>query len=159
MKNFLENLIENLNEINTLDFATLTCGGNGVPSVTITGGKKVTKTISFTKVLSEKLALEDTVDILLLNKGSIIIGKSLDVEQAKSFELCNDDGKKIIYSAGLVQVLTKVASLDFTARTSYSFREVKFDDVDGKTIATVDLTEPFNVKKMSSVSHEEEQNA
>ena len=68
MQNFLETLLENLDEINSYDFSDFTYGGNSIPSVTITGGKKVTKSVNFTKALSEKLDLIDSVEILFLKK-------------------------------------------------------------------------------------------
>ena len=142
MQNFLETLLENLDEINSYDFSDLSYGGNSIPSLTVTGGKKVTKSINFTKALSEKLGLTDSVEILLLKKGSIVVAAHLGIEQAKKFSLCDDDGKKIIYNASLVQILAKIGNLDYSERTSYSFREIKYDDVNGKTVATIDLTSP-----------------
>lgn len=142
MQNFLETLLENLDEINSFDFSDLTCGGNSIPSVTVTGGKKVTKSVNFTKALSEKLGLDDSVEILLLKKGSIVVAAHLGIEQAKKFSLCDDDGKKIIYNASLVHILAKLGNLDYSERTSYSFREITYDDIEGKTVATIDLTSP-----------------
>ena len=144
MQNFLEKLLENLDEINSYDFSDFSYGGNSIPSLTITSSKKkkVTKSVSFTKALSEKLDLTDSIEILFLKKGSIVVGDHLGIEQAKKFSLCDDDGKKIIYNANLVQILTTLGNLDYSERTSYSFREIKYDDVDGKTVATIDLTSP-----------------
>ena len=142
MQNFLETLLENLDEINSYDFSSLSYGGNSIASLTITGGKKVTKSVNFTKALSEKLDLSDSVEILFLKKGAVVVGAHLGIEQAKKFALCDDDGKKIIYNASLVQILAALGNLDYSERTSYSFREIRYDDVGGKTVATVDLTCP-----------------
>ncbi len=143
MTNYLNDLLENLDDIDVFDFAGLSHGGNSIPSMTIVNSKKNGKRLTFSKALSQKLGLTDSVDILLLKKGTIVIAGNIDIEQAEAFDLCDDEGRKIIYHAELVKKLASLGKLDFDDRTSYSFRNISFDQHGDTEIATIDLTKPL----------------
>lgn len=78
-----------------------------------------------------------TLDVLPLpDDGVLLMSKELPFAATSTVKLSGRE-KKVAYSAPLVQMLTSMFSLDFTARTSMAFNEVEFDDLNGVLVAAV----------------------
>ena len=52
-----------------------------------------------------------------------------------------------MYSAGLVESLTEIFELDYTNKTSMSFRHIEIDDSDKSVIAIVEIKK-FEVEEL-----------
>ena len=97
------------------------------------------KRLSFTKGLAEPLGLEETVDIFpLVDEGVVLIASRLDFEGVSSGKVCGE-GKKISYSAPLVEMIVSAFNLDYSACSSKSFDSISFDEIDGIKVAAVKI--------------------
>ena len=113
--------------------------GVGTYSVNIVNNKNG-KRVSFTKALVVKLGLTDSVDIVVLEEdNTILIGRNLPFEEAKTTYKLSGDDKKLIYNSTLIQELTEIFSLDFGGKTSKSFTEITFNIDDSGVMAAVVL--------------------
>ena len=113
--------------------------GVGTYSVNIVNNKN-SKRVSFTKALVAKLGLTDSVDIVVLEEDdTILIGRNLPFEEAKTTYKLSGDDKKLIYNSTLVQEFTEIFSLDFGGKTSKSFTEITFNVDDNGVMAAVVL--------------------
>ena len=113
--------------------------GVGTYSVNIVNNKNG-KRVSFTKALVAKLGLTDSVDIVVLEEDhTILIGRNLPFEEAKTTYKLSGDDKKLIYNSTLIQELTEIFSLDFGGKTSKSFTEITFNTDDSGVMAAVVL--------------------
>lgn len=93
--------------------------------------------MTISKSLAKKLALTDTLSVLPMSEdGVVLFAKELPFAATSTVKLSGKE-KKIVYSAPLVQMLTAEFGLDFSDRTSMSFNEVDFDDLNGITVAAV----------------------
>ena len=100
------------------------------------------KRLTFSKALSEKLGLGETVDILpIIDDGVLLVSANLPFEAASKGAV-NKDERKICYAAALVALVTESFKLDFTRRTSMSFSDITVEDYEGETIAIVSIKEP-----------------
>lgn len=97
------------------------------------------KRLSFTKGLAEPLGLKETVDIFpLVEEGVILIASRLALEGVSSGKVCGE-GKKISYSAPLVEMIVNAFELDYNACSSKSFDNISFEDFDGVKVAAVKI--------------------
>lgn len=112
-------------------------GGSNVYSVGIVNSHDNGKRMTVSKGLAKKLDLTATLDVLPLpDDGVLLMSKELPFAATSTVKLSGRE-KKVAYSAPLVQMLTSMFSLDFTARTSMAFNEVEFDDLNGVLVAAV----------------------
>lgn len=120
----------------TATVTTATTNGNAY-SVGIVNSIDNGKRVSISKSLAQKLALGDTLFVLpMAEDGVALLAKALPFDAASNVKL-SGSSKKIAYSAALVQLLTAEFGLDFSDRTSMSFNEVDFDNLNGVTVAAV----------------------
>jgi len=138
MINNYEELKEKANALRSNRLANMHCTSNGICSVNIVNNKNG-KRISFSKTLSMKLGLQNTIDIVAFeDDGVILLLKNLPHDDKSTFGLRGDD-KKIIYSAELVEILTEIFNLDFSTKTSRSFTNIS---INSDNIAEVRITAP-----------------
>ena len=72
-----------------------------------------------------------------ITSSGVILGI---IEGAHTFELKEIYQKKVIYSAGLVDKLTKKYKLNFSGKTSHSYQSVSYRTVDSHKLAYVKIT-------------------
>ena len=93
MLNNYESLKEKANALKNNRLANIHRASNGIYSVNIVNNKNG-KRISFSKMLSMKLGLQDTIDIVAFeDDGVILISKNLPHDDKSTFGLRGDDKK------------------------------------------------------------------
>lgn len=141
MLNNYESLKEKANALKNNRLANMHRTSNGIYSVNMVNNKNG-KRISFSKMLSMKLGLQDIIDIVAFeDDGVILISKNLPHDDKSTFGLRGDD-KKIIYNAELVETLTEIFNLDFSTKTSRSFTDISINADDAEPMAEVRITKP-----------------
>ena len=141
MINNYESLKERANALKNNRLTNMNRTSNGIYSVNIVNNKNG-KRISFSKMLSMKLGLQDTIDIVAFeDDGVILISKNLPHDDKSTFGLRGDD-KKIIYNAELVETLTEIFNLDFSTKTSRSFTDISINADDTMTMAAIKIAKP-----------------
>lgn len=111
----------------------------GEPCVlTIVKTDKFGKRISFANEVHEAIGSPDSVQIAV-NDDGIVIGATLP-GSTSSFKLRKNGKKPVIYAAGLVEEIAELFDLDFSdGRSSLSFREVEYIELDSQMVAFVPL--------------------
>ena len=100
------------------------------------------KRLTFSKSLSEKLGLIETVDILpMIDDGILLVSADLPFEAASTGTV-NKDEKKICYGAALVALVTESFKLNFTGKTSISFNDITIEDYEGHPVAFINIGKP-----------------
>ena len=133
-----ETLKEKAKALRNTRLANIHRANNGSCSMNMINCKNG-KRISFSKMLSIKLDLQDSVDIVELeDEGMILISKNLPYDFKSTYSLRGDD-RKIIYSSELVEVLTEIFNLDFGTKVSRSFTDITINTDDNTVIAAITL--------------------
>ncbi|RXT08850.1 hypothetical protein [Ammoniphilus sp. CFH 90114] len=91
------------------------------------------KRLTIAQDVLEVIGTQDDVQIAIVENG-IAIGSNLSVNNTKFF-LRKSGRKGVIYSSELVDELTELFELDFSEKTSISFAEVLYHDIDDQTAA------------------------
>ena len=100
------------------------------------------KRLTFSKALSKKLGLTETVDILpIIEEGILLVSADLPFEAASTGTV-NKDERKICYGAALVALVTESFKLDFTGKTSMSFSDISIEDYEGQPFAFINIGKP-----------------
>ena len=121
-----------------------TYAGNGKYSLGIVNSEGNGKRVSFSKALTAKLELTDTVYIVPLpDEGVLLISKEKLHSDATYGKLSGND-KKYCYSAGMVALLIESFKLDFEGHTSKAFGNIEIDDSDDIVYAVVTLSKPLS---------------
>lgn len=144
MKKFSD-YINELNKATITKVTSTTRVGNSVCSMGVvystTNGKRVT----FSKALSAKLELEDTIDVIPHSDAGVVhIGKNLKGLPGVSTCTLKGDDKKICYDAGLANILATEYGIDFKNHVSHSFQNIAFDVYNEAPMATVTLNKDIN---------------
>lgn len=111
----------------------------GKPGViTIISSEKYGRRLSFPKNIIQKLELEleEKVELTLKNK-KIYVGRR--IPNSSTYNLKKSGGRKIIYSAPLVEQILEINNLDFSNKTSQTFYNVNFLKFEDDIIAEFDL--------------------
>lgn len=99
------------------------------------------KRITLCKALVEYLGVDDKVCAMPAAEArKLVLGKSLPFQNAVELTL-HGEGKKTAYVASFVEVVTELFSLDFSTRTSCTFGDVTFDELEGVPVAIVTFPE------------------
>lgn len=101
--------------------------------VNSTNGKR----LSFSKSLCKALDLSGAVYILTVPEEGKMLVSNAPLSSKASKGLLSRADKKICYSAQLVNMVSCCFDLDFTSRTSMSFTDIDFDDVNDIKVAIV----------------------
>lgn len=138
-KNYLNDLLSDITDVDTFDFATSVRSGNGVPSFGIVNSSTNGKRVTLSTALTSALSITDEMYIMpIASKGIILISSAPIHPMAQHFDL-RGEASKVCYNASLVTDLTKKFHLDFSKRVSRSFRDVKFIPDTTPSIAEVRL--------------------
>ena len=113
--------------------------GSGKYSVSIVNSSGNGKRVTLSKALVEKLQLEGTVDILPVpSENAVMMGKTLSFPCTSQIEL-NSADKRTAYHANAVKVIVEAFGLDYSNKTSMSFNDIEFAEIDGVPIAVVNM--------------------
>lgn len=77
----------------------------------------------------------------VLNDEGIIFGKSLPGENT-NLPVKVGDSKFVVYSSGLIDLVTQQFNLNFEGKTSVSFSDFELLEFEGQIVAFVDLRNP-----------------
>ena len=97
------------------------------------------KRISFSKSIVSQLGIVDEIYLLPVKEANTLILAAQSIGSKSSVATLTGDGKKICYSAQLCKALVETFALNYEHATSLSFREIKFDTMDGKQVAIVTM--------------------
>lgn len=93
------------------------------------------KRFSISKSLAEQLQLTDSVYVIpSAATREVVIGKTLPFPSSAVCDL-KGSGKKICYSASVVELLTKVLKLDFSEHVSITSKQVNICEIEGMPVA------------------------
>ena len=93
------------------------------------------KRFSISKALAEQLQLTDSVYVMpSAATREVVIGKTLPFPSSKNCKL-KGDGKKLCYSASVVELLTKVLNLDFSLHVSITAKQINLCEIEGMPVA------------------------
>lgn len=111
-----------------------TIGETGVCTV-VNCLKNGNKRIVLASKLLKQLGEPTSVEIGIMPTG-IAIASSLPID-ANSFQIKKQGAKRVIYAGQLVNELVEEFNLDYSKRTSITFGEVQYEDVNGTCIAMI----------------------
>ena len=113
----------------------------GAYSVNIVCAKNNRKSLTLTKKLADALELSADVYITVYaDDGCIALSPAPIDENSAKFSFSNAKDH-IVYNANLVCFIAETFTLDYTGRTSMSFKNIKFGSVNGVRYAEVILSE------------------
>ncbi len=101
----------------------------GAYSVNLVYAKGSRKSLTLSKKLAEHLTLSTDVYITVYgNDGSIALSPTPIDDNSVQYSFSNNRDF-IIYNAALVQFIAETFALDYTSRTSMSFRDIKLGTI------------------------------
>ncbi len=155
MKKFTD-YINKLNNTTISKVASATRVGNSVCSMGVVYSTSNGKRVTFSKALSAKLELEDTIDVIPHSDAGVVhIGKNLKGLPGVSTCTLKGDDKKICYDAGLAHILATEYGVDFDNHVSHSFQDITFDVYNELPMATVVLNKDVNTTYETDEESEE----
>lgn len=126
-------------------------------SLNIVCAKNNRKSITLHKTIAEKLALDSNVYVTVYNTEGCIVLSPVAIDQNSVAYKFSNTISFIIYNAALVQFLAEIFELDYTQRTSISFRDIEFTTIGDTPVAIVTLKKI--VSPTTSTEEEEEEDA
>lgn len=97
--------------------------------------KNGNRRIAVAKEVLINIGNPEQVQVGIMPEG-LAIGEKLPIE-AHIFPVRALGAKKVLYAGALVSELTKEFNLDYSQRTSITFQEVVYDEVNGSKIALI----------------------
>ena len=141
-KDFFNKAFQSKKSISEVSSATsYTSNYEGKLSMTVVNSKNNGKRCTFSKALSKKLGLSDSIAIAIAPDDGLIFlaAKFPDVDEV--YSLSGED-KKICYNTSVVKNIAESFNLDYNNKTSHSFDDITFDTQDSVTVAAVKIIEP-----------------
>ena len=108
-------------------------------SLNIVCAKNNRKSITLHKKIAEKLALDSNVFVTVYNTEGYIVFSPVAINQNSVAYKFSNTISYIIYNAALVQFLAEIFELDYTQRTSISFRDIEFTTSGDTPVAIVTI--------------------
>lgn len=155
MNNSTEKVISLTSKKATRIPVTAQTSRGGAYSLNIVCAKGNRKSMSLSKKLAEKLALTSNVFVTVYDTEGHIALSNMAIDPDSAAYKFSNATDYIVYNAALVQFLAETFNLDYTQRTSISFRDIEFATSGDTPVAIVTL------KKMAppTTSTEEEEDA
>lgn len=155
MNNFAEKVISLTSKKATRIPATAQSSRGGAYSVNIVCAKGNRKSLTLSKKLAEKLALPENVFVTVYDtEGYIALSPAAIDPDSVAYKFSNATDY-IVYNAALVQFLAETFNLDYTQRTSISFRDIEFATSGDTPVAIVTLKKI--VSPITSTEEEKEE--
>lgn len=140
----IDNLKERLNKTTLPVVENVYTGGY---SFNVVYSENNGKRIAFSKALSAKLALEDEIELFPIpDENVLVVSKNLPDNRSIKCKLSGKD-KKIGYNSSAVKLIIDSFNLNFDSSTSKSFSNIKIDELDGVSIAQIEIREKNLVTK------------
>ena len=130
---------KSINEISATSSST--SGYVGTYSMTVVNSKTNGRRCTFSKALSKKLGLRDSIAIAIAPDDGLIFLASKFPDDDEIYSLSGED-KKICYNTSIVKNITEAFKLDYDKKTSRSFGDITFETHNGIIIAAVKIIEP-----------------
>lgn len=99
--------------------------------------KNGNKRIAIASKLLDAIGNPEKVKVGIMPNG-IAIAKKLPIK-ANEFPVKKLGAKKVIYAGALVEEITEEFKLDYSNRTSITFKKVEYDSVDGYKVALITI--------------------
>ena len=152
--NLFNKAFNNKKSINEMSAtSSSTSGYVGTYSMTVVNSKNNGKRCTFSKALSKKLGLRDSIAIAIAPDDGIIFLASKFPDDDEIYSLSGED-KKICYNTAIVKNITEAFKLDYDKKTSRSFGDITFETNNGIIIAAVKITEPIADNPSDSLENE-----
>lgn len=135
-----DNFDQIYNRAKTTDRTPVVATSTGQYSFGIVNSRHNGKRLTFSKALVKKLGLEDEVQFFPMPEDHVLfVGKTLALNGVSVGTLSGDENRKICYSGPIVAEITNAFGLDFSNKTSTSFADMSFKEIDGVTIAAISV--------------------
>lgn len=141
-KNYLNKIQNSSATLNIPQVSPQLRSGSSVYSVGIVNSEGNGKRVSFSKALTRKLELTDTVCLLPLPEDGVVLISKEPLHPDSTVGKLSGNEKKICYSAGIVALLIDTFGLDFAGHTSRSFSNIQMDDSGPVVYAVLTLSSP-----------------
>lgn len=113
--------------------------GSADPGVmSVVNSKKNGKRVSLPRAVMDRLNNPKTVQFAF-TEGKIAVAEKLPGNDV-SFNIRRGKNMAIIYAADLVREIAEQFDLDFTGRTSVTFHDVEYHEVDGYPVAVISVS-------------------
>ena len=139
MKDF-ENKVSSLTDKKATRIpATAQISRGGAYSLNIVCAKGNRKSMTLSKKLAEKLALTENVFVTVYDTEGYITLSNASIDPDSVAYKFSNARDYIVYNAALVQFLAEIFELDYTPKTSRSFRDIEFATISDTPVAIVTL--------------------
>ena len=134
---------------NILSISELISKADAVPTIVVrTGANKASfsvvchscgKRLVCSKEMKQTLALTDELYLLPVPEQNVLLVAGASFTPKASRGPLSKTDNRICYSNKLVRLVVDAFELDYTGKSSLSFNVLKYDELDGVTIAVVDM--------------------
>ena len=139
--------------------ATAQTSKGGAYSLNIVCAKGNRKSISLSKKLAEKLSLSSNVFITAYDtEGYIVLSNTAIDHESVSYKFSNAKDY-IVYNAALVQFLAETFYLDYAQRTSISFRDIEFSNIEDINVAIITLKKVDTKEEINTDENQAQDNS
>ena len=128
-------------------------------SLNIVCAKNNRKSITLHKTIAEKLALDSNVYVTVYDTEGCIVLSPVAIDQNSVAYRFSNTISFIIYNAALVQFLAEIFELDYTQRTSISFRDIEFSDIGDTPVAIVPLKKVDTKEEINTDENQAQDNS
>ncbi len=135
----MTNLKEKLENVQTTGIKVVNGGGSNAVSLSIVNSDSNGKRLTTSKELTKKLNLTDTLYVVPNVEDNELYLSSVPMMDISSSGKLSGNDKKVCYSAGLVSLIVETFRLDYTGKTSMSFNNISFDELDEAPVAVVKI--------------------
>lgn len=128
-------------------------------SLNIVCAKNNRKSITLHKTIAEKLALDSNVYVTVYDTEGCIVLSPVAIDKNSVSYMFSNTISFIIYNAALVQFLAEIFELDYTQRTSISFRDIEFSDIGDTPVAIVTLKKVDTKEEINTDENQAQDNS
>ena len=139
--------------------ATAQTSRGGAYSLNIVCSKGNRKNMTLSKKLAEKLSLSSYVFVTVYDtEGYIALTPAAIDPDSVSYKFSNSTSH-IVYNAALVQFLAEIFELDYTQRTSISFRDIEFSNIEDINVAIITLKKVDTKEEINTDENQAQDNS
>lgn len=135
----MTNLKEKLENVQATGIKVVNGGGSNAVSLSIVNSDSNGKRLTTSKELTKKLNLTDTLYVVPNVEVNELYLSSVPMMDISSSGKLSGSDKKVCYSAGLVALIVESFNLDYTGKTSMSFNNISFDELEDMPVAIVKI--------------------
>lgn len=135
----MTNLTEKLNKVQATGIKVVNGGGSNAVSLSIVNSDSNGKRLTTSKELTKKLSLTDILYVVPNAEDNELYLSSVPMMNISSSGRLSGSDKKVCYSAGLVSLIVETFRLDYADKTSMSFNDISFDELEDIPVAIVKI--------------------